>query len=59
MISWVPMETLQSNESFCAKKITVKQLMSHETVLYVTEDGRVKAVRIIATVGENLQPVNP
>jgi hypothetical protein len=28
--------------------------MSHETVLYVTKDGHAKAVRIMATVGENL-----
>jgi hypothetical protein len=28
--------------------------MSHKTVLYVTKDGHVKAVRIMATVGENL-----
>jgi hypothetical protein len=44
MISWVPMETPQNNESFCAKEITVKELMSHETVLHVTEFGHVKAV---------------
>jgi hypothetical protein len=42
MISDVPMETLHSNESFCAKKITMKQPMSYETVLYVTEDGLCK-----------------
>jgi hypothetical protein len=32
----------------------MKHLMPHETVLYFTEDGCVKAVRIMATVGENL-----
>jgi hypothetical protein len=53
-ISWVPMESMQSKESICAKKITMKQLMSHETLLHVTEDGCVKAVRIMTTVGENL-----
>jgi hypothetical protein len=50
MISGVPMETLQNNRSFCAK-ITMKQLMSHETVLNVTENGCIKAVRILATLG--------
>jgi hypothetical protein len=58
MISWVPVETPQSNESFCAKEIIVKELMSHETVLYVTEDGHVKVARIMAPVGENLVSID-
>jgi hypothetical protein len=32
----------------------MKWLMSDETVLYVIEYGHVKAVRILATVGENI-----
>jgi hypothetical protein len=32
----------------------MKRLMSDETFLYVTEYGHAKAVKIMATVGENL-----
>jgi predicted transcriptional regulator len=46
-------KTLQCRESFYAKKITMKQLMSHETVLYATEDGFVKAVRIMTNILSN------
>jgi hypothetical protein len=53
MIFGVCMEILQGKESVYAK-ITMKRLMLHEADLYVTEQGRVKAVSIMATVRENL-----
>jgi hypothetical protein len=58
MISMVPVETLQGKREFLCKVDQNEKADVRWSHLYVTKDGRVKTVRIMVIVGENLVSID-